>query len=207
MKKLGIVSLALAALLLSGCNQKSEEHKAQKAQHTQEQTVKHEAPAAKPAPKAEAKSAGDQAPAQAVAEEAKKTQEAAKEAQEEVAKPAEAKAEAGAKVEEAKKEATAKVEEAKEAVAQKGEEVKAAVDGAKLFAKCASCHGPKGDRKALGKSAPIAGMAKEEVLKKLKEYQAGTLNQYGMGPLMKGQVAGMSEAELEALADYISKLK
>ncbi|MRJ02617.1 MAG: c-type cytochrome [Epsilonproteobacteria bacterium] len=83
----------------------------------------------------------------------------------------------------------------------------ASADGATLYAKCSGCHGTKGERKALGKSAPIGGMAKEELLKKLKGYQAGTLNLYGMGGLMKGQVAGLSEGDLEALADYISKLK
>ncbi len=79
--------------------------------------------------------------------------------------------------------------------------------GARLFSKCASCHGPNGKRKALGKSAIIAGMAKDEVLEKLKAYQAGTLNQYGMGALMKGQLSGLKEADLEALANYISKLQ
>ncbi|MRI83978.1 MAG: hypothetical protein C6I00_06115 [Nitratiruptor sp.] len=82
-----------------------------------------------------------------------------------------------------------------------------AARGAQLYAKCAGCHGPKGERKALGKSAPIGGMAKEEILRKLKGYQAGTLNLYGMGGLMKGQLAGLSEADLEALAEYISSLK
>jgi len=202
MRKLGIVSLALAALLLSGCNQKGEEQKVQKVEQSapaKSEVVKQEAPAAakpatkeeaKPAAQEEAKPAGDQAPVQEAANEAQKA------AQETTQKDKE---EAAVTVE--------KVEEVKEDVAQKTEEAQAAVDGAKLYAKCASCHGPKGDRKALGKSAVIAGMPKDEVLKKLKEYQAGTLNQYGMGPLMKGQVAGMSEAELEALADFIAKMK
>ncbi len=210
MRKLGIVSLTLAALLLSGCNQKSEEQKAEVQKVEQaaptkiEQSVVKEKPVAKevsapkeaPAPKENMKEsapAGDQAPQQI------------KESKEDVAKEAQSATQA------AKESAKQEVKEAKETVAAKAEEakaeVKAAVDGAKLYAKCASCHGPKGDRKALGKSAVIAGMAKDEVLKKLQGYQAGTLNQYGMGPLMKGQVAGLSEADLEALADYIAKLK
>ncbi|BCD60883.1 MULTISPECIES: c-type cytochrome [unclassified Nitratiruptor] len=76
-----------------------------------------------------------------------------------------------------------------------------------LFGKCASCHGTDGKRKALGKSGIIAGMSKDEVLKKLKEYKSGTLNKYGMGPLMKAQVAGLSDKELEALAEYIASMK
>ena len=73
--------------------------------------------------------------------------------------------------------------------------------------KCASCHGKDGKRKALGKSGTIAGMAKEELIKKLKGYKAGTLNSYGMGALMKAQVASLSNAQIEALAGYINSLK
>jgi cytochrome c553 len=82
-----------------------------------------------------------------------------------------------------------------------------ASDGAALYKKCAGCHGAKGEKKALGKSAPIAGWDKAKVVEALKGYKAGTRNVYGMGALMKGQVAGLSDADIEALADYISKLK
>jgi cytochrome c553 len=90
---------------------------------------------------------------------------------------------------------------------QAKEVAKKSIDGAKLFLKCASCHGAKGDRKALNKSALIGGMSKEELVKKLKGYKSGKLDLYKMGGLMKTQVANMSDEELEALADYISKLK
>jgi len=83
---------------------------------------------------------------------------------------------------------------------------KQTMSGKELFGKCASCHGVDGKRKALGKSRAIAGMKREEILKKLEDYKAGTLNQYGMGVLMKGQVAGLSEKEMEALASYIASL-
>ncbi len=82
-----------------------------------------------------------------------------------------------------------------------------AADGASLYKKCAGCHGMNGEKKALGKSAPIKGWSKEEIVKALKGYKAGTRNVYGMGMLMKGQVAGLSDAEIEALAEYISNLK
>jgi cytochrome c553 len=79
-------------------------------------------------------------------------------------------------------------------------------DGAALYAKCAGCHGADGKTKALGKSAPIAGMAVEKTVEDLKGYKAGTLNQHGMGGLMKGQAANMSEEDMKAVAEYISTL-
>ncbi len=81
-----------------------------------------------------------------------------------------------------------------------------AADGAALFAKCAGCHGQDGKTKALGKSAQIAGMPAADIVKKLQGYKAGTLNQYGMGGVMHGQAASLSDDDMKALADYISKL-
>jgi cytochrome c553 len=78
-------------------------------------------------------------------------------------------------------------------------------DGAALYAKCAGCHGANGKTKALGKSAPIAGMAAADVVKDLEGYKAGTLNKNGMGGVMKGQ-ANMSPEDMKAVAEYISKL-
>jgi cytochrome c553 len=81
-----------------------------------------------------------------------------------------------------------------------------AADGAALYAKCAGCHGADGKTKALGKSAPIAGLPADTIVKDLEGYKAGTLNKHGMGGVMKGQVAALSEADMKALAEYISKL-
>ncbi len=82
-----------------------------------------------------------------------------------------------------------------------------AADGAALFKKCAACHGAKGEKKALGKSAVIGGEPAAEIEKKLHGYKAGTLNAHGMGALMKGQVASYSDADIKAVAEYISGLK
>jgi len=78
---------------------------------------------------------------------------------------------------------------------------------AAVFAKCAGCHGQNGEKPALGKSAIIAGEDAAKTLEKLKGYKAGTLNQHGMGGVMKGQVASMDDAQLQAVADYIATLK
>jgi cytochrome c553 len=81
-----------------------------------------------------------------------------------------------------------------------------AADGAALFAKCAGCHGADGKTKALGKSAPIAGMAVDALVKDMEGYKAGTLNKHGMGGVMKGQVAALSADDMKALAEHINKL-
>ena len=80
-------------------------------------------------------------------------------------------------------------------------------DGKALFAKCASCHGVDGKTKALGKSEVIAGQAAADLETKIGEYKAGTRNTAGMGALMKGQVASYSDADIKAVAEYISTLK
>jgi len=80
-------------------------------------------------------------------------------------------------------------------------------DGAALYKKCAGCHGAKAEKKALGKSAVIAGLDAATIEKDLKGYKAGTLNKHGMGMLMKGQVASLSDADIKALAEYIHGLK
>jgi cytochrome c553 len=130
--------------------------------------------------------------------------------------------EAAAKAVEATKEATHKAVEAtkeaaedtKEAAAKAVDKVEKAVEGAaaggddaKLYAKCAVCHGSDGKTKALGKSPVIAGQSKEDLITKLNAYKAGTRNEAGMGTLMKGQVASMDDKSIAALAAYISTLK
>ncbi|WP_300366189.1 c-type cytochrome [Hydrogenimonas sp.] len=80
-------------------------------------------------------------------------------------------------------------------------------DGAALYKKCAGCHGAKGEKKALGKSAVIGGLDVATLEADMKGYKAGTLNKHGMGMLMKGQVASMSDADIKAVAEYIHGLK
>ena len=82
-----------------------------------------------------------------------------------------------------------------------------AANGEALFKKCAGCHGADGGQKALGKSEVIKGWEAAKTEEALKGYKAGTRNAHGMGGVMKGQVAAMSDADIKALADYISKLK
>ena len=82
-----------------------------------------------------------------------------------------------------------------------------AADGSALYQKCAACHGLKGEKAALGKSEVIAGWNSTKTLDALKGYKAGTRNTKGMGALMKGQTAALSDADMKALADHIAGLK
>ncbi len=80
-------------------------------------------------------------------------------------------------------------------------------DGAASYAKCAGCHGQNGEKPALGKSAIITGQDTAKTVEQLAGYKAGTLNQHGMGGVMKGQVASMDEATIKEVADYIAAMK
>ncbi|MDP1785290.1 MAG: c-type cytochrome [Sulfuricurvum sp.] len=82
-----------------------------------------------------------------------------------------------------------------------------ATEGSALYQKCAACHGLKGEKSALGKSVVIAGWKADQTLDALKGYKAGTRNTKGMGAIMKGQTAALSEGDMKALADYIATLK
>ncbi len=82
-----------------------------------------------------------------------------------------------------------------------------ASDGAALFQKCAACHGAKAEKAALGKSEVIAGWKADKTLDALKGYKAGTRNTKGMGALMKGQTATLSDADMKTIADYVAGLK
>jgi len=73
-----------------------------------------------------------------------------------------------------------------------------------LFTKCVACHGANGEKVALGKSKIIKDMSKADFIAAMKGYQDGT---YGgaMKAIMKPQAAGLSEANLQEIADFIIK--
>lgn len=80
-----------------------------------------------------------------------------------------------------------------------------AADGKAIYdAQCKSCHGADGKTKALGKSAPIAGVKIEA---DLKGYKAGTVNKHGMGSVMKGNAAKLADTDIKAVSDYVAGLK
>jgi len=77
-----------------------------------------------------------------------------------------------------------------------------AADGKALTAKCAGCHGADFGKKALGVSKIVKNMSKDEIVKALEGYKAGTFGG-AMKGVMKGQVATYSKADIEAVAAYI----
>ncbi|HEX5623676.1 MAG TPA: c-type cytochrome [Sulfuricurvum sp.] len=80
----------------------------------------------------------------------------------------------------------------------------AAEDGAALYKKCAACHGPAGEKSALGKSKIIKDMGVAGIITALKGYKDGS---YGgpMKGMMKGQAAPLNDAQIEAIAAHIAK--
>lgn len=78
-------------------------------------------------------------------------------------------------------------------------------NGEALYKTCASCHGQKAEKEALGKSQVIAGWDKERTIKAMNGYKDGS---YGgvMKNIMKPQVENKTDAEIEALATFISNL-
>lgn len=78
---------------------------------------------------------------------------------------------------------------------------------ADLFKKeCASCHGNNAEKKALGKSEIIKGWASADVVAALNGYKDGSRNVHGMLAVKKPIASKLSDADIKALADYISKL-
>ena len=75
------------------------------------------------------------------------------------------------------------------------------------FAACATCHGANGEKAALGKSEIIKGWGEAKTVASLNGYKAGTLNVHGMGAVMKGQVAKLSDADIADLAKQIAAMK
>jgi cytochrome c len=80
-------------------------------------------------------------------------------------------------------------------------------DGKSLYKNCAGCHGDNGQTKALHLSKKIAGQSPTKTIKQLKAYKNGSLDQYGLGDIMKVQAATLSPKNMEELANYIATLK
>ena len=112
-------------------------------------------------------------------------------------------------VDSAKEAATSAVDSAKAAAGSAVAAATSAVStdaGKGLYAKCAGCHGADGKTKAMGKAPVLAGQSAADLESHLKGYKAGTRNEHGMGALMKGQVASMSDDDIKAIAAYMAGL-
>lgn len=76
------------------------------------------------------------------------------------------------------------------------------------YKKCIACHGADGKKVAPGSKGQItiAGMDKNRLLTELKGYKAKTADNGGAKAVMYAQMANVSDADIEVLADFISKL-
>ena len=109
------------------------------------------------------------------------------------------------KIEEPKETTTTIVQTKEKVIIAPDKVEKEIADGTALFTTCASCHGEKAEKSALGKSQIIAGWDKQRTIDALNGYKKGT---YGgsMKNIMKGHVNSKTDTEIEALADLISKM-
>lgn len=81
-------------------------------------------------------------------------------------------------------------------------DVNSSIDAKAIFdAKCASCHGTKAEKHALGKSEVIANNGYADVIGELKKFKSGK-----GAAIMQTQVKPLSIKELEAVAKYIDSL-
>jgi cytochrome c553 len=80
-----------------------------------------------------------------------------------------------------------------------------AADGRQLYAECVKCHGEKGEKTLFSRA--IGGWNQQEVKQALLDYRSGNRNLRGQGSIMRQRVAGYSNAQINALAAYISTLR
>ncbi|RLJ62703.1 c-type cytochrome [Sulfurisoma sediminicola] len=84
-----------------------------------------------------------------------------------------------------------------------------ALDGAKLFQEktCWSCHGKDAKTPLKGMPYPkLAGQSAAYAEAQMKDIKSGARNN-GQTAAMKGVMGLVSDEEIKALADYLSKLK
>ena len=104
-------------------------------------------------------------------------------------------------------EASSELKEQAEKVSVAASDAMATISAPSAYAKCKGCHGAEGKTVALGKSAVIAGQEKATLIASMHAYKAGTRNVSGMGGIMKGQMASVSDEDIEAIAAYLSSIK
>lgn len=76
------------------------------------------------------------------------------------------------------------------------------------FARCIPCHGENGQKVAPGAKggATIAGLNKQKLIADLRGYRAKRTDNGGAKFIMYSQAENLSDADIEALASYISSL-
>lgn len=73
--------------------------------------------------------------------------------------------------------------------------------------KCASCHGKKAEKKALGKSNIIKGMPVDKIITLTKAYASGETKAMPIAKTIKKQfIDKYDDKQIKAVAEYINKL-
>ena len=80
----------------------------------------------------------------------------------------------------------------------------AAAEAPAKAAQCAACHGQDGGKTIMPNYPKIKGQNKAYIVDSLKAYKNGS-RKGGNAAIMIGQSASLTNAEIEALADYYSK--
>jgi cytochrome c len=83
-----------------------------------------------------------------------------------------------------------------------------AADGAKLYAEktCSACHGPAGNKPLMPDYPKIAGQNVKYIERQMLDIKSGA-RANGNTAAMKGVMHLVDEAEIKAIAEYVSKLK
>ncbi len=202
MKNFTLLSLVAASMLFTACGEKTEKA-VEETSVVVKEAVKEDTLSALEAAKKSLSDAAEATKAKA----AEMAESAKIEAEKMAAAASEKTAELKASAEENIAEATTELKEQAEKVSVAASDAMATMTAPAAYAKCKGCHGADGKTVALGKSAVIAGQDKAAIIASLNEYKAGTKNVAGMGGLMKGQVASLSDEDFEAIAEYLSSVK
>ena len=83
-----------------------------------------------------------------------------------------------------------------------------AADGAKLFAEktCNACHGPEGKKPLMPNYPKLAGQNAAYAEQQMKDIKSGARNN-GNTAAMKGVMHLVEDADMKAIAEYLSKVK
>lgn len=75
-----------------------------------------------------------------------------------------------------------------------------------IFKGCAKCHGVDGKNPAFGRSEALAGQEVEDIVESINFFIDSKFGAKGVINVMAKQVKHLNEAQIEDLAEYISKL-
>lgn len=92
------------------------------------------------------------------------------------------------------------------ALVEKGRKIYEGGIAEKNVAACSACHGPSGDGNAAAKFPKIASQHAVYIVNQLKAYKAGE-RRSDQAQMMRNTTAGMTEEEMQAVAQYMQGLQ